>query len=69
VNGELLGLMGLVEGADVTPTTQAVAASEQVQRTLAEVLSRWSEVKDKDVKALNEQLRQANIEIIDIRRL
>lgn len=69
VNGELLGLMGLVEGADVTPTTQAVAASEQVQHTLAEVLSRWSDVKDKDVKALNEQLRLANIEIIDIRRL
>jgi len=61
VNGELLGLMGVVEGADVTPTTQAVAASEQVQRTLAGVLSRWSEIKDKDVKALNEQLAKAGL--------
>jgi hypothetical protein len=61
VNGELLGLMGLVEGADVTPTTQVVAASEQVQSTLAGVLSRWSEVKDKDVKALNEQLAKAGL--------
>ena len=56
MNGELLGLMGLVEGADVTPTTQAVAASEQVKRSLEQVLARWSEIKDKDVRALDEQL-------------
>ncbi|HXU36498.1 MAG TPA: glycoside hydrolase [Blastocatellia bacterium] len=61
VNGELLGLMGLVEGADVTPTTQAVAASGQIQQTLAGVLSRWSEIKEKDVKALNEQLVKAGL--------
>jgi hypothetical protein len=61
VNGELLGLMGLVEGADVTPTTQAVAASEQAQRTLTGVLSRWSEIKEKDVKALREQLVKAGL--------
>jgi photosystem II stability/assembly factor-like uncharacterized protein len=61
INGELLGLMGLVEGADVTPTTQAVAAFEQAQRTLAAVLSRWSELKDKDVRTLNEQLAKAGL--------
>ncbi|HTF37927.1 MAG TPA: glycoside hydrolase, partial [Blastocatellia bacterium] len=64
VSGELLGLMGLVEGADVTPTTQAVAASEQVQKTLAGVLSRWNEIKDKDVKALNEQLGKAGLPVL-----
>lgn len=56
INGELLGLMGLVEGADVAPTTQAVAASDQAQQTLARVLSRWRKLKDKDAKLLNEQL-------------
>jgi hypothetical protein len=61
VNGELLGLMRLVEGADVTPTTQAVAASEQSHRTLAGVLSRWSELRDKDVRTLNEQLAKARL--------
>jgi len=61
VSGELLGIMGLVEGADVTPTTQAVAASEQVQKSLAGVLSRWSSMRDKDVKALNEQLGKAGL--------
>jgi len=54
--------MGLVEGADVAPTTQAVIASEQAQKTLAGVLARWSEVKEKDVKALNEQLAKAGLQ-------
>jgi len=61
VNGELLGLMALVEGADVAPTTQAVAASEQVKRTLEQVLARWSEIKEKDIKTLNEQLVKAGL--------
>jgi len=65
VSGELLGLMGLVEGTDVEPTTQAVAASEQTQRSLGAVLSRWREMKDKDVKALNEQLAKAGIPAIE----
>jgi hypothetical protein len=62
VSGELLGLMVLVEGADVTPTTQAVAASAQVQRTLAGVLSRWIEMKVREVKTLNEQLTKAGFQ-------
>jgi photosystem II stability/assembly factor-like uncharacterized protein len=61
ISGELSGLMSLVEGADVTPTTQAVAAFDEAQKNLANLFSRWREIKDKDVKALNEQLRQANL--------
>src|SRR6185436_9505314 len=61
VSAELSGLMELLEGADVPPTTQAVAASEQVRRTFEQVLARWGEIKDKDVKALNEQLRKAGL--------
>ena len=61
MSGELLGLMGLVEGADVAPTTQAVAAARQIQSSLGQILARWSETKDKDVKALNEQLVRAGL--------
>jgi len=64
LGGDLLAVMNLVEGADATPTSQAVAASEQLQKTLTELLSRWNEVKDKDVKSLNEQLRGANLPAI-----
>jgi len=64
LSGELLGLMGLVDGADVAPTTQALTAFEQLQRTLASVLTRWSDIKEKDVKTLNGQLRQANLPLL-----
>jgi photosystem II stability/assembly factor-like uncharacterized protein len=56
---ELLSLMNLVEGADATPTTQAVTASEALQKSLAAALSNWSEIKEKEVKEINERLRKA----------
>jgi photosystem II stability/assembly factor-like uncharacterized protein len=59
--GDLLSVMNLVEGADATPTSQAVAASEQLQKTLGELLSRWSEIRNNEVKSVNEKLRQANL--------
>jgi hypothetical protein len=56
--------MNLVEEADATPTTQAVAASEALQKSLADALLNWSEIKDRDVKSINEQLRQAGLPAI-----
>src|SRR6185295_8301865 len=61
MSGELLGMMGLVEGADVRPTTQAVSASEEIQKRLSDLRSRWLEIKDRDLKSLNEQLREARL--------
>jgi photosystem II stability/assembly factor-like uncharacterized protein len=61
LSGELSSLMNLVESADATPTTQAVAAFDEAQRALAGLMARWREIKSQDVKALNEQLRQANL--------
>ena len=59
-----LSLMNLVEGADVMPTTQAIAAADELQRSLNEVLTRWAEIKSKDVKTLNDQLRQAGLPVV-----
>jgi hypothetical protein len=58
--------MNLVEGADAAPTTQAVAASDALQKSLADALSNWSEIKNKDVKTINEQLRQAGLPAITL---
>ena len=44
LNGELASILGTVEGADAEPTTQVVAAASDLERALAAVLSRWSEV-------------------------
>lgn len=64
LSGEFNSLMALAEEADAQPTTQAVAAFNEAQTNLAALFARWSEMKDKDIKALNEQLRQANLSLI-----
>jgi photosystem II stability/assembly factor-like uncharacterized protein len=61
LGGELGAVLALVDGADATPTTQAEAASDELQRHLQALLSRWRDLREQDVKALNEQLRQANL--------
>ena len=66
LSGELLGLMELVEGADVAPTTQAAAASVDLQRRLVEMLGLWSVIKARDLKELNQRLRQASLSPVDL---
>jgi hypothetical protein len=59
--GEFAAILQLVEGADAAPTTQAIAAAEQAEHTLSELLATWSRLKSQDLTALNQQLRQANL--------
>jgi hypothetical protein len=47
-------LLHLLQGADATPTTQAVAACAAVRQTLANLLRRWQELRGKEFKALQE---------------
>jgi photosystem II stability/assembly factor-like uncharacterized protein len=54
-------LLDTLQEGDFAPTTQAVAAADEYQRALAGLLQRWREIKTKDVPALNEQLRAANL--------
>jgi hypothetical protein len=44
LNGELAGILDAVEGADMDPTTQVVAAAADLERSLASVLAQWSEI-------------------------
>ena len=60
-HGECVALMDLLQGADVAPTTQAVAACEATHKGLADLLTRWEELRAKGVKEANDQLRQANL--------
>ncbi|MBI1740444.1 MAG: glycoside hydrolase, partial [Candidatus Koribacter versatilis] len=61
VRAALQSLMGILQGADVTPTTQAVAAITDRRKALAALMAKWSEMKAKDLPAVNEQLRKANL--------
>jgi hypothetical protein len=44
LNGELAGILDAVEGADMDPTTQVVAAAADLERSLLSVLAQWSEI-------------------------
>ena len=47
LNGDFTALLELLQGADATPTTQAVAACTEAQRALTELLTQWNEIKNK----------------------
>ncbi len=65
VAGEFERLVDVLQGADETPTSQAVTACADTQKRLAEMKSRWEEMRGKDLKALNQQLRQAGLPTIE----
>jgi photosystem II stability/assembly factor-like uncharacterized protein len=64
VNSALESVLDILQSADMQPTTQTVAASAELQRQLADLLSRLSAIKSADVRALDEQLRRANLPVL-----
>jgi capsule polysaccharide export protein KpsE/RkpR len=67
LNGGLARVYDVVSLADSAPTTQAVAAADQLQQALAAAISRWTEVQ-KGIGSLNQQLQGAGLPTIDLRR-
>lgn len=61
LSAAMTSLLDLLDAADVAPTTQTVAASDDLQRRLTETLARWNEIKNNDVKKLNDELHQVNL--------
>lgn len=56
-----LTLFGVLQEADVTPSTQAAEAVAELQKQLPPVMERWKELQSQDVPALNKQLKDANL--------
>src|SRR5262249_20214856 len=61
LTGELVQLLQLLQGADVAPTTQAIAACADVRQTLDALKTQWNEIKKKEVKEMNKSLREQNL--------
>jgi photosystem II stability/assembly factor-like uncharacterized protein len=59
--GELVSVYEIVQGADVAPATQTVAAVAELERGADELLSRWSQLREKDVAACSEALRKVKL--------
>jgi photosystem II stability/assembly factor-like uncharacterized protein len=66
LNGGLNQLLGVVDAADIAPTSQQIAMLNQVQSVLAQQLAAWRELKERDLPALNTQLRRAQLKEITI---
>jgi hypothetical protein len=68
LNGQLGQLYGILQGADVAPTTQAVAAIAERQQALEGILTRWEELQGRDVGAVNDRLRRAGLPQLQVAR-
>jgi photosystem II stability/assembly factor-like uncharacterized protein len=64
VHSSLATLLEVLQLADAPPTTQAVAASADLQRQLREAMSAWEQLKTKDVGSVNAQLRAAGLPLL-----
>jgi len=64
LNGGFAAILDLLQDADAAPTAQAVSAAKDLQTALGKSLKIWTEIKEKDLKALNERLQTANIPAI-----
>ena len=58
-------LLDAVDSADVAPTPQAIATMRDLESALTAQLANWQQMKSKDVAALNQQLRQAQLPELD----
>ncbi|HEX8816399.1 MAG TPA: glycoside hydrolase [Terriglobales bacterium] len=59
LNSGLSDLLGIVDGADAAPTTQAVKMFGDVSKALDEQLAQLKQLTDKDVPDLNKKLKQS----------
>jgi hypothetical protein len=66
LNSSLRTVYERVDSADTAPTSQVVAAFRDLQRSLPPLLTKWDEVKARDLPALNQKLRSANLPEVQI---
>ncbi|MEO7971445.1 MAG: hypothetical protein ABI698_09105 [bacterium] len=66
LNGSLGSLLLLVEGSDAAPTAQANEAFVTYKRLLEQQVLKWEQLKDRDLPALNEMLRQRQMPFVKV---
>ncbi len=61
LNGELAGLLDVIDGVDAAPTTQAARAVTTLEGKLAQLLARWDAIRRRDVPRVNARLKAAGL--------
>ena len=67
VSGELSALYALMDSADADPTAAQAAELPQVDAIYKKLMAQWTQIKTKDVPALNEQLKKAGLPPLEIK--
>ena len=63
--GSFTSMLDLLQEPDAAPTTQAVRDLAALNAALARAQRMWTEIKTKDIQALNGKLKQANLTTIE----
>src|SRR5262249_2924383 len=66
LNSTLTSLLNAVDSTDALPTTQQVAAANELQQTLERLLAQWKAITGKDIPPLNQQLKGSGLPVIDL---
>jgi photosystem II stability/assembly factor-like uncharacterized protein len=66
LNGQFGQMLGIVDGADAAPTQTAQDTTGDLQRALSALQNQWDDIKARDISALDDQLRRANLPIINL---
>jgi hypothetical protein len=66
LNGQFGQMLGIVDGADAAPTQTAQDTTGDLQRALSALQIQWDDIKARDISALDDQLRRANLPIINL---
>jgi hypothetical protein len=66
LNAQFGQLLNAVDGADAAPTQTAQDTSGDLQKALTALENQWDDVKARDINALNDQLRRANLPTINL---
>jgi photosystem II stability/assembly factor-like uncharacterized protein len=67
LSGEYGALYGLMDTSDTAPTATQSAVLLKLNTEFAKLMTQWTELKTKDVPALNEQLKKAGLPPIQIK--
>lgn len=64
INDQLKGIAEFLEGSDNAPTAAEYAAYQDLSGKVSQLVGQWRDIKSKDLPALNDQIRRANIQTI-----
>src|SRR5262249_4983561 len=68
LNQHFATLLAIADSADVAPTRQATTVYQELRDALADVSTRWKGIQQNEMVALNESLKKAGLQAVDLNR-